>query len=420
MNDIAIRVANLSKEYRIGAARQRHDTLRDQLVHGLSRLVRRNGKPRHATETFWALKDVSFDVRQGEVIGIIGRNGAGKSTVLKILSRITEPSDGMARMDGRVGSLLEVGTGFHPELTGRENIYLNAAILGMRRAEIEQKFDAIVGFSGVEKFIDTPVKRYSSGMYVRLAFSVAAHLDLEILLIDEVLAVGDVEFQKKCLGKMGEVANSGRTVIFVSHQMNHIRRLCQRVIWLERGSPRMIGPTAEVVGAYEAAMIGGQQNDGDRTEGPHVKARFLRWEIAEPRSDQPHMLTTLGPVTVGFALHTKRAIRNGHHGVGLYDADGQLLWGAAVDNMQLQPGEHVFRYSLPTLPLRPGVFRWRVSLYDDGALLDVWECMPQLLVGTEPVTHPRDEWAGVLNIPYRFCITTRESNIDRNGDLPLQ
>nr|MBP9503526.1 ABC transporter ATP-binding protein [Promineifilum sp.] len=200
MSDIAIRVENLSKQYTIGRARERHDTLRDALAG----VFRRNGSG-GATETFWALKDISFEVKRGEVVGIIGRNGAGKSTLLKVLSQITEPTSGRAEIHGRVGSLLEVGTGFHPELTGRENIYLNGAILGMRREEIARKFDEIVAFSEIEKFLDTPVKRYSSGMYVRLAFAVAAHLEPEILLVDEVLAVGDAAFQKKALGKMGDV-----------------------------------------------------------------------------------------------------------------------------------------------------------------------------------------------------------------------
>ena len=222
MSDIAIRVDNLGKQYRIGGQQKGYKRFSETAMDALTAPVRRLrslGKPPPPEETFWALKDVSFDVRRGDAVGIIGHNGAGKSTLLKILSRITEPSTGRVGLHGRVASLLEVGTGFHPELTGRENVYLNGVILGMRRGEIERKFDEIVDFSGVEKFLDTPVKRYSSGMQVRLAFAVAAHLEPEILLVDEVLAVGDAEFQKKCLGKMGEVASGGRTVLFVSHNM---------------------------------------------------------------------------------------------------------------------------------------------------------------------------------------------------------
>ena len=233
-----IEVRGLSKKYRLGATVS-HDTLRDSIAHGFSCLFKRDSrgvsKAVDDDETIWALKDVSFDVREGEILGIIGRNGAGKSTLLKILSRITEPTRGEARLRGRVGSLLEVGTGFHPELTGRENIFLNGAILGMRKEEIKRKFDEIVAFAEVEKFLDTPVKRYSSGMYVRLAFAVAANMEPDILIIDEVLAVGDVQFQKKCLGKMDSVAGEGRTVLFVSHNMQAVMNLCPRSILLDKG-----------------------------------------------------------------------------------------------------------------------------------------------------------------------------------------
>jgi lipopolysaccharide transport system ATP-binding protein len=255
-SDIAISVQDLSKLYHIGALQQRHDTLRDALVAKLRRVgdaTARRGDDA-SVDTIWALKDVSFTIERGEVIGIIGRNGAGKSTLLKILSRITEPTSGRAEIHGRVGSLLEVGTGFHPELTGRENIYLNGAILGMRKAEIERQFDAIVAFAEIERFLDTPVKRYSSGMYVRLAFAVAAHLEPEILLVDEVLAVGDAAFQDKCLGKMGDVARSGRTVLFVSHNLGAVKRLCQRSLWIQAGEIAGLGRTDEIIGSYlEAA-----------------------------------------------------------------------------------------------------------------------------------------------------------------------
>src|SRR6202035_4479491 len=234
-------------------------------------------------EYFWALRDVCMEVREGEVLGLIGRNGAGKTTLLKILSRITRPATGWAKMRGRVRSLLEVGTGFHPELTGRENMYLSGSILGMGKREIDRKFDEIVAFAEIDKFIDTPVKHYSSGMYVRLAFAVAAHLEPEILLVDEVLAVGDINFQKKCLGKMGEVAKGGRTVVLVSHQVNQIRRLCERVAWIDGGSIRQAGPTHEVVSAYEGAMARGERSSAnpDRHERPALDARFVGWELVK-------------------------------------------------------------------------------------------------------------------------------------------
>jgi lipopolysaccharide transport system ATP-binding protein len=248
-DNIAIRVSHLSKQYRLGGPQEPYHTFRDAIVNSLRAPLKVFHREPPA-EGFWALKNASFEVEQGEVVGIIGRNGAGKSTLLKILSRITSPTEGTVELHGRVGSLLEVGTGFHPELTGRENIYLSGSILGMKRREIDAKLDEIVKFSEIEKFLDTPVKRYSSGMYVRLAFAVAAHLEPEILLVDEVLAVGDAAFQKKCLGKMGDVAKEGRTVLFVSHNMVSLQSLCDRGILLESGSIKMDGEITVAIGRY--------------------------------------------------------------------------------------------------------------------------------------------------------------------------
>jgi lipopolysaccharide transport system ATP-binding protein len=257
MTDVAIQVEGLGKRYRIGRPRQ-NNTLRDAFSDAIRAPFRwmRNHSTPGSDDTFWALRDVSFEVKRGEIVGVIGRNGAGKSTLLKILSRITEPTTGEARIYGRVGSLLEVGTGFHPELTGRENVYLNGAILGMKRREIARKFDEIVAFSEVEKFIDTPVKHYSSGMYVRLAFAVAAHLEPDILIVDEVLAVGDFAFQQKCLGRMGAVASGGHTVLFVSHNMAAIESLCDRGIVLEEGSVTFSGGQREAVARYHQSLAG--------------------------------------------------------------------------------------------------------------------------------------------------------------------
>src|SRR5437762_12207715 len=253
MSQVAIRCEKIGKRYRIGE-RERYLALRDVLSRWITAPVQwlrkqdsasRNGKREH----LWAVRDVSFEVQQGEVIGLIGRNGAGKSTLLKILARVTKPTEGRAMLRGRIGSLLEVGTGFHTELTGRENVFLSGAILGMGKNEIRRKFDEIVTFAEVAKFIDTPLKHYSTGMQMRLAFAVAAHLEPEILLVDEVLAVGDAAFQKKCLGKMGDVARGGRTIVFVSHQMNQIRRMCERVLWIDDGQLRLQGAAEAVIGA---------------------------------------------------------------------------------------------------------------------------------------------------------------------------
>jgi len=251
---VSIAAEGLSKKYRIGQFRAAYGTLRDSVMHSVSRL--KSGHLHEPPQEIWALRDVSFEARQGDVLGIIGPNGAGKSTLLKILTRITHPTEGHAELRGRVGSLLEVGTGFHPELTGRENIYLNGAILGMKRGEINRKFDAIVDFSGVEKFIDTPVKRYSSGMFVRLAFSVAAHFEPEIMIVDEVLAVGDADFQRRSLGRMEDLGDEGRTVIFVSHNLQAILQLCDRAILLEEGKVVQDGPTHDVVARYEEETVG--------------------------------------------------------------------------------------------------------------------------------------------------------------------
>jgi lipopolysaccharide transport system ATP-binding protein len=249
-NNIAIRVRGLSKKYTIGGPQEKYLTLSDAIVNSVKAPFKRFHRAPPAEE-FWALKEVSFDVKQGEIVGIIGRNGAGKSTLLKILSRVTTPTEGIIELHGRVGSLLEVGTGFHPEMTGCENIFLNGSILGMKKNEIEQKFDEIVKFAEIDKFIDTPVKRYSSGMYVRLAFAVAAHLEPEILVVDEVLAVGDAQFQKKCLGKMGDVAaKEGRTVLFVSHNMAAIRRICSRAILVDSGQISRSGNVDDVISHY--------------------------------------------------------------------------------------------------------------------------------------------------------------------------
>jgi len=394
-----IHAESLGKNYRLNvqvSAGLRHAL--EEFVRSPLKLLRGN-----RGETFWALKDVSLDVREGEVLGLIGRNGAGKTTLLKILSRITQPTTGFAEIHGRVGSLLEVGTGFHPELTGRENAFLSGAILGMRKSYITRKFDDIVAFAELEKFIDTPVKHYSSGMFVRLAFAVAAHLEPEILLVDEVLAVGDINFQRKCLGKMGDVARQGRTVVLVSHQLNQIRRLCHRTVWVDDGQIRQNGNTHEVVSAYESAMARGERTDLE-SRATSSKGRFVSWDIVDPTSDQPHKLTTLGQVSVRFRLEVNEQLRKAVHGIALFNQDRQLIWAWAAQNFELAPGDHEFTYTFPMLPVRPGPYSWQVSLYEDAEQVDAWECMPEMVVATETHQHQFDQWNGILNVPSRFEI----------------
>lgn len=329
MNDLAIRVDNLGKQYRIGATQERYRTLRD----GLARLARNpldavRGRFRASNETIWALKEVSFDVKKGQVLGVIGRNGAGKSTLLKVLSRVTEPTQGYAEIHGRVGSLLEVGTGFHPELTGRENIFLNGAILGMKRTEIDRKFDEIVAFSEVEKFIDTPVKRYSSGMYLRLAFAVAAHLEPEILVVDEVLAVGDAEFQRKCLGKMSDVAQEGRTVMFVSHNMSAILRLTEETILLDKGNLVLRAPTSKAVDYYMSAgfsQVGERTWDADEVPAQAAPFRPIALRVCDQHQKAVSTVRSTEPVTISVAYTLDAPITGLRVGIYLLTMQGEFV-----------------------------------------------------------------------------------------------
>src|SRR5713101_4076432 len=406
MSTVVIHGEGLGKRYHRGALQQ-STLLRDHLSRILKSPLSVFRRPKD--ETFWALQDVSLEVGQGEVLGFIGRNGAGKTTLLKILSRITKPTTGWAEIHGRVGSLLEVGTGFHPELTGRENTFLSGAILGMGKSEIARKFDEIVAFAELDKFIDTPVKHYASGMYVRLAFAVAAHLEPEILLVDEVLAVGDINFQKKCLGKMGAVARAGRTIVLVSHQLNQIRRLCHRVIWIDDGSVRQDGPTHEVVSAYESAMASGDRSQGLQ-RGGGTTARFLGWRIAAAPAGQQHVLSTLGPVTVNFIVELAERVTSGEHGAALFNAERQLMWARAAQNLTLDAGVHVFSHTFPSLPLRPGAYQWQASLWDNDEMLDLWDCVPEMSIATEIHQHYMDEWNGILNLPSEFSLGNKRKS----------
>jgi lipopolysaccharide transport system ATP-binding protein len=411
MHSPIISVENLSKKYRIGE-RARYSTLRDALMRLAGAparlLARRRGAPGHSNLAalqpgngfIWALKDVSLSVSCGEAFGLIGRNGAGKSTLLKILARITRPTQGRAELCGRVGSLLEVGTGFHNELTGRENIQLSGAILGMTRREIARKFDEIVDFSGVADFLDTPLKHFSTGMQMRLAFAVAAHLEPEILLVDEVLAVGDLEFQKKCLGKMEEVSHGGRTVLFVSHQMNQMRRLCQRAAWLDAGRIRRIGPAAEVIAAYESAML--ERGRAGGSAEARTNAEFLEWRLLDAGGENGHTLSTLEPVSVQFDVLLRAAARRLHLGISLHTLDNQLVWAWAHSHLDLPAGRSELHFAFPMLPVKPGVYSWQLTLWDEHGCLDKWHAMPAMVVATPNHQHRLDEWNGLLNLPCEF------------------
>jgi len=372
-----VRVENLSKAYRLGASRAAHNTLRDALAGAARSFGRRR---RAADETLWALRDVSFEVYPGEVLGVIGRNGAGKSTLLKVLSRITEPTAGRVELYGRAGSLLEVGTGFHPELSGRENIFLNGAILGMRRAEIVRRLDEIVAFAEVERFIDTPVKHYSSGMYMRLAFAVAAHLEPEILIVDEVLAVGDAQFQRKCMGKMGSVAKEGRTVLFVSHNMAAVSNLCGRGVVLEGGRVAFAGKQTDAVARYLTGTRGAAVSLRERTDRVGSgQARVVALEIRDVRGAVLDAAASGQDVDVYLHFEASPG----------FDASG-VVAGVCVktqldmpvflqhsrltrDEWPALPARGAFVCRIPRLPLPPSAYRITYSLMRGGEYLDAMD-----------------------------------------------
>ena len=363
--NVAVSVRGLAKSYSIAQNAVKHTTAGEALMHRL-----RHPFEKTTHDTFWALNDVSFDIQQGDVVGIIGRNGAGKSTLLKILSRITEPTRGRIDLYGRVGSLLEVGTGFHAELTGRENIFLNGAILGMTRAEIARQFDAIVDFSGTEQFLDTPVKRYSSGMYVRLAFAVAAHLNPEILIVDEVLAVGDAEFQKKCLGKMQDVAQSGRTVLFVSHSMQSVSALCSKGIYLENGGVTYHGDTGGAVDRYLNAYKGERNNHNLNNRRGSGKYRYVLFQPLKETFDSTeekvfNFKIERQGADVGKMSLSAHIVNN--KGITIAQCDSQLV-GLWVNDAEYVEG--TFRFSSPWL--KPGEYTIDLSICAQD-LVDVHE-----------------------------------------------
>ena len=392
--DVAIQATRLSKAFRIGVKEQRHETLVGAMANfvrspiknfrNLRKLSRFDDATLATADTstpsdvIWALRNVSFQVKHGEVVGIIGSNGAGKSTLLKILSRITEPTAGRAEIHGRVGSLLEVGTGFHPDLTGRENVYLNGTILGMKKREIDSRFEEIVEFSGVARFIDTPVKRYSSGMRVRLAFSVAAHLEPEILVIDEVLAVGDINFQRKCLGKMNEVAEQGRTVLFVSHNLGFVKDLCQTGILLSAGQVSYSGPVMDAIARYSGLL--------EATEDSGQSGRWSSLCLLNQDGRPADRFDNSEPITLEAILHVKERMESAQPICRIEGSDGQVLIHDSAPSAQsashlLQPGLYRIRFSLPPLWLAPDAYS--IHLKFGGTTSDgrrVRESSPRLLL----------------------------------------
>lgn len=364
MSNLAIRAEALGKRYRIGAAAAPYQTIREAILDAARspfRNLRRLNPPGEAerAETFWALRDVSFEVKHGEVLGIVGRNGAGKSTLLKVLSRITEPTVGRAVVNGRIGSLLEVGTGFHPELSGRENIFLNGSILGMDRPYISAQFNQIVEFAGVERFIDTPVKRYSSGMYLRLAFAVAAFLEPEILIVDEVLAVGDAEFQQKCLGRMGEVAKEGRTVLFVSHNMGAVRALCSRALLMRGGR---VVEDADVESVLDEYLVTSDSADAEvvwdsATAPQSPEMRFVRAVIRNPTGEPAALLDCRGGFTIDVEYEIRKPVKGLRVGFFMQNAEGVPICGSNdPDAWQgvRNPGRYRSRCEFPGYTLNAG------------------------------------------------------------------
>jgi lipopolysaccharide transport system ATP-binding protein len=381
MHDPAIKVEGLAKRYKVASPSKSAQTVSGAWARLLKYPIdrfRSLGSRYGDDETFWALRDASFDVAQGEVLGIVGRNGAGKSTLLKVLSRITEPTQGRAIIRGRIGSLLEVGTGFHPELTGRENIYLNGALLGMRRSEITARLDEIVEFAEVHRFIDTPVKRYSTGMRVRLAFAVAAHLETEILFVDEVLAVGDAAFQKRCLGKMGDVATQGRTVLLVSHQLAAIEGLCHRCIWLEDGQVAMEGAPSETISAYLRVILDHKGTDLasdtiDRTGSG--KARITGFHLEDDEGRRMPSVQSGRPAVfvLTYTGENRDTLRNLTMRFGILDDYGRALFVHSNDysgETLNAPGSGQMRFRVPRFPIAQGRYKAHAQLYVNQQLAD--------------------------------------------------
>jgi lipopolysaccharide transport system ATP-binding protein len=431
---VAIEVRDLAKQYRLGEQAVFHGSLRDAIAGTAARLAHRaRRRPRADQEWFWALDHVSLDVARGQVLGIVGRNGAGKTTLLKLLSGITEPTHGEARIWGRVGSLLEVGTGFHGDLTGRENIFLNGAILGMRRREIERKFDEIVAFAEVERFIDTPVKRYSSGMYLRLAFAVAAHLEPEILIVDEVLAVGDAAFQRKCLGKMGDVSGEGRTVLLVSHNMSAITSLATSCLWLDAGRIRELGDPSTVVSAYlSEGFAGAEPGFADLTDPklrhgvPKQTLKQVLFEtvrLADAADETTGVFFEGEPMRIELGLRSSIPVGRAEILCKVLSLEGTLVFALASGQLDLDiaPGHATVPIEIPSLPLRRGSYQLDLYMIVGAAQDDVRGVIEFEVAGPRggaDATRKTREHLGFVNVEQEWGPVRQEQDEPSRVGLP--
>jgi lipopolysaccharide transport system ATP-binding protein len=408
---VVIEAHNISKRFFLGERNQRafFEDVSARVVNGIRSLGRSRPVPeRHSSRDFWALKDISFQISQGQTLGIIGENGAGKSTLLKILSRITQPTTGTVKVYGRLASLLEVGTGFHPEFSGRDNIFLNGAMLGLSRKEVRKRFDRIVDFSGLEKFIDVPVKNYSSGMYVRLAFSVAAHLNPEIVILDEVLAVGDTVFQKKCFDRIEEIIDEGHAAILVSHGLAHIRRMCQISLWLKKGRVQMFGPTQEVASFYEKATTQEVVAQYEKQTAQHGHQRplavLIQWSVqGKAASAQHSIVASQSKVTFRFEVDLTAAVSHGKISVSVADAQGLILFSQQDELGTITCGRFVATLELPFLPLKPGEYIVSCTITEAGHSVAFLRAIPALTV-LKDGSVGQSEYHGLLNLPARLSV----------------
>jgi lipopolysaccharide transport system ATP-binding protein len=411
---VVIEARNISKRFFLGERNQRafFEDVSARVARGIRSLRRSRPAPdRNSSRDFWALREISFQISQGQTLGIIGENGAGKSTLLKILSRITQPTTGVVKVYGRLASLLEVGTGFHPEFSGRDNIFLNGAMLGLSRKEVRKRFDRIVEFSGLEKFIDVPVKNYSSGMYVRLAFSVAAHLNPEIVILDEVLAVGDTVFQKKCFDRMEEIIDEGHAAILVSHGLAHIRRMCQISLWLKNGRVQMFGPTHEVASSYEKAttheVVAHYEKQTAQQHGPAhpgPNAVLVQWSVQSKAASAPHsIVASQAKVTFRFEIELTAAVSHGKISVSVADAQGLILFTQQDELGIITSGKFLATLELPFLPLKPGEYIVSCTITEAEHPIAFLRAIPELTVLKDGSVGQSD-YHGLLNLPARLSV----------------